>query len=500
MFRKVLIANRGEIAVRIARTLRERGIRSIGVFSDADRTARHVRVTDESHPIGPAPSAESYLRVDRVIDAAKKSGAEAIHPGYGFLSERVELAEACAETGIVFIGPPVVAIRSMGSKTEARAIVKAAGVPVVPGAEAGELPEVQASADRVGYPVMLKAAGGGGGKGMRLVTKAADLAAAFERARSESKKAFGDDRVYVEKALERPRHVEIQVLADGAGKVVHLFERDCSIQRRHQKVIEETPSPAAGESLVAEMGEVAVRAARSVSYVGAGTIEFLLEPSGKFYFLEMNTRLQVEHPVTELVTGLDLVWEQIRVAAGQPLGYGQDDVRRSGAAIECRIYAEDPTKGYLPSPGTITTLVSPGGPGIREDSGVESGSVVTPYYDPLLSKLCAWGPDRAAALARMRRALHEYVLAGVRTNLSLHRRVLAEPEFVAGRYDTGYLDRHRELCSPDISVDGAPIEAVALAAAIVAARRDLEARPAPAQEKPSAWRREGRERAMRRRP
>jgi acetyl-CoA carboxylase biotin carboxylase subunit len=498
VFEKVLIANRGEIAVRIARTLREHGIRSVAVYSDADRGARHVRAADESWPIGPAASAESYLRADRIVEAARRAGAQAIHPGYGFLSEKPVLAEACAAAGITFIGPPADAMRQMGSKTEARARMTAAGVPVVPGDSAGELEALKTSAAEIGYPIMLKAAGGGGGKGMRLVTRAADLAAAFERARSEAKKAFGDDRVYVEKALERPRHVEIQVLSDGQGTTVHLFERDCSIQRRHQKVVEETPSPA--RPPVDEMGAVAVRAAEAVGYVGAGTVEFLLDASGHFYFLEMNTRLQVEHPVTELVTGLDLVWEQVRVAAGERLGYGQADVERRGAAIECRIYAEDPAKGFLPSPGTITALVPPGGPGIREDSGVEGSSVVTPYYDPLLSKLCAWGPDRATAIARMRRALHEYVIAGIRTNLSLHRRILDDPEFIEGRYDTGYLERRKDLSAADATLDGAPESAVALAAALVAARRDLAAKPEPKAEAPSAWRSAGRERALRRRP
>src|SRR5580698_6880713 len=372
-FRKVLVANRGEIAVRIIRTLREMGIGAVAVYSDADRAALHVRMADEAYPIGPAPAAESYLRVDKIVATAKKARCDAIHPGYGFLSENPLLPEACEAAGIIFIGPPASAMRQMGSKTAARARMSAAGVPIVPGATCDTTEEAVAAAKKIGFPVMLKASSGGGGKGMRLVERAEDMPSAWERARSEAKKFFGDDTVYLEKALIRPRHVEIQVLGDQEGHMVHVFERDCSIQRRNQKVVEETPSPAASRELVARMGAIAVQGAKSVGYFSAGTFEFLLADDGSFYFLEMNTRLQVEHPVTELVTGLDLVREMVRVAQGETLGFAQSDLSSRGAAVESRVYAEYPSTGFLPSPGVIDTLVTPSGPGVRDDGGAYSG-------------------------------------------------------------------------------------------------------------------------------
>jgi acetyl-CoA carboxylase biotin carboxylase subunit len=476
MFDRVLVANRGEIAVRVIRTLREMGIRSVAVFSEADRAALHVRLADEAHPIGPAPSSESYLVAERILDACARSGAQAVHPGYGFLSENAAFSKACADAGITFIGPDASAMVAMGNKTAAREKMIAAGVPVVPGANAGTAAELAKSAAELGYPVMLKAAAGGGGKGMRLVEKAADLAGAFERARSEAKSAFGDETVYVEKAIVRPRHVEIQVLGDRHGNVVHLFERDCSIQRRHQKVVEETPTPApaASPELIARMGEVAVRAAKAVDYHSAGTVEFLMSPEGEFYFLEMNTRLQVEHPITELVTGIDLVREQVRIAAGEELGYGQDGVKRSGHAIECRIYAEDPSTGFLPSPGTIEVLRTPSGPGVRDDSGVYEGAEITGFYDPLISKLSVWAPDRGRAIARLRRALAEYVIAGIRTNLPFHLALTSHEAFVRGDYDTGFIGRNEGvlLTSGDVGSDAT---AMAIGAAVGQAFADEDA-------------------------
>jgi acetyl-CoA carboxylase biotin carboxylase subunit len=469
-FRKVLVANRGEIAVRVTRTLREMGIAAVAIYSDVDRASLHVRMADEAYPIGPAPAAESYLRIDKVVDVARRAGCDAVHPGYGFLSENPALPEACERAGLVFIGPPASAMRAMGTKTAARDRMAAAGVPIVPGARCATADEAAAAAATIGWPVMLKAASGGGGKGMRLVGSAADMGAAWERARSEAKKAFGDDTVYLEKALLRPRHVEIQVLGDRDGNVVHVFERDCSIQRRNQKVVEETPSPGASRELVERMGAIAVRGARAVGYHSAGTFEFLLAEDGSFYFLEMNTRLQVEHPITELVTGLDLVREMVRVAQGEPLGFAQDDLAARGAAIECRVYAEDPASGFLPSPGTIDTLAVPSGPGIRDDGGAYAGCTISSFYDPLVSKLSAWAPSRERALARMRRALGEYVVTGIRTNLTFHEKLLLHPEFAAGRYDTGFIDRHKDDLLGYPTVRGERRGAVAVAIAVAAAR------------------------------
>jgi acetyl-CoA carboxylase biotin carboxylase subunit len=470
-FRKILIANRGEIAVRIARTLREMGLGVVAVHSDADRASLHVRVADEALSIGPAPAAESYLRVDRIVDAARSSGCDAIHPGYGFLSENPALPEACERAGIAFIGPPASAMRAMGSKTSARDRMAAAGVPIVPGARCASADDAVAVAGTLGYPVMLKASAGGGGKGMRLVAGASEMATAWERARSEAKKFFGDDTVYLEKAIERPRHVEIQVLGDRDGHLVHVFERDCSIQRRNQKVVEETPSPAASRDLVARMGAIAVKGAESVGYFSAGTFEFLLAPDGAFYFLEMNTRLQVEHPITELVTGLDLVREMVLVAQGEPLAFAQGDLAARGAAIECRVYAEDPVT-FLPSPGFIGALVVPAGPGVRDDGGAVAGGEVSSFYDPLISKLSVWAPTRERAVARMRRALSEYVVTGIRTNLPFHERLFEHPEFVAGRYDTGFIERYANDLRGSAPLDPAQRDALAAAIAVVAAREE----------------------------
>ncbi|MCC6525066.1 MAG: ATP-grasp domain-containing protein [Polyangiaceae bacterium] len=472
MFRKVLVANRGEIAVRILRTLREMGIASVAVYSDADRRALHVRLADEAVGIGPARASESYLRPERILDAARATGAEAICPGYGFLSENTEFAGACHDAGIVFVGPPASAIAAMGSKPASRALMDAAKVPIVPGGRAGSLAEALVEAERIGYPVMLKAAFGGGGKGMRLCHARVELERAFDRASSEAAAAFGDGTVYLERAIVRPRHVEVQLLGDQHGSVVHLHERDCSVQRRHQKIVEETPcpAPAATPELMAEMGAVAVQAARAVGYYSAGTVEFLMDEAGRFYFLEMNTRLQVEHPITEWVTGLDLVAEMLRVAAGERLAFGQEDVVARGASIECRIYAEDPAAGFLPSPGVVRALRVPSGPFVRDDGGYDEGAEVSGHYDPLVSKLSVWGPTRAAALGRMRRALGEYRLSGVRNNLAFLELLLSHPEFAAGRYHTGFIADHKDALLGERALPDGEAEAVAVAVALAAAR------------------------------
>jgi acetyl-CoA carboxylase biotin carboxylase subunit len=444
MFRKVLIANRGEIAVRVIRALREMGIASVAVYSDADRRSLHVRRADEAEHVGGAPSNDSYLRIDRILDAARKHGADAIHPGYGFLSENSEFAAACAEQGVTFIGPPPEAIRALGSKTEARKLALRVGVPVVPGTEEAlrGLGDAREVARRIGYPVMLKAAAGGGGKGMRRVDSEAELESALRDASSEAQRSFGSDEIYLEKLLVNPRHVEIQLIGDLHGNTIHLGERECSLQRRHQKVLEECPSPLVAEhpELRHEMGEAAVKLARAAGYVNAGTAEFLVDGDGRFYFLEMNTRLQVEHPVTEWVTGLDLVHLQLRIAAGEPLGIRQADVKWQGAAIECRVCAEDPEHGFFPSPGHIVHLSEPAGPGVRVDSGVYSGWDIPLEYDPLLAKLTVHGPDRDAAIARARRAVDEYAITGVTTNLRFFRDLLRDEEFIGGRLHTGFID------------------------------------------------------------
>jgi acetyl-CoA carboxylase, biotin carboxylase subunit len=442
-FSKVLIANRGEIAVRVIRACREMGITTVAVFSEADREALHVLQADMAVPLGPAPAAESYLNQGKIIAAARAIGAQAVHPGYGFLAENATFAEACAAAGLVFIGPPPAAVRAMGDKMAARRVAERIGVPLVPGttqpladgAEAARL------ARDIGYPVMIKAAMGGGGKGMRLVHAYAELEGALRAARSEAGSAFGDATVYIERYIAEPRHIEVQVLADAHGTVVHLGERECSIQRRHQKLIEESPSPFVDADMRRRMGEAACRLAAAVGYVNAGTVEFLVDRERNFYFLEMNTRLQVEHPVTEFVTGRDLVREQIRIAAGEKLGYTQEDVAFNGHAIECRINAEDPDANFMPSPGKILGLRAPGGPWVRDDSGVYEGYTVPRYYDTLMAKLIVWAADRDGAIARMDRALAEYHVSGVRTTLPVLRRIIRHPDFAAGRIDTHFVER-----------------------------------------------------------
>lgn len=471
MFEKVLVANRGEIAVRVMRSLREFGIKSVAVYSEADREALHVRYADEAYCVGPAASAESYLRIEKILEVAKQSGAQAIHPGYGFLSENASFAQACEEAGVVFIGPKPHAITSMGSKTHARDLMRDAGVPLVPGTpDAIEDPlEALEFAKKAGFPVLVKAAAGGGGKGMRRVDREEDFVAAFEGARREALSAFGDGDVYIEKYVVNPKHVEFQVLADTHGNVVHVFERECSVQRRHQKITEETPCPVLREDVRQAMGEVAVKAAKAVNYVGAGTVEFLIDVDQNFYFLEMNTRLQVEHPITEMITGLDLVRWQIKIALGEELTLKQSDIERRGHSIECRIYAEDPDNNFMPSPGHIPFLREPTGPGVRVDSGVYSGATVPVHYDPMIAKLTVWGEDRDHAIGRMRRALSEYVVGGITTNIAFHEEVLTAPEFLDGSYDTEFIPnlmRGRETPAPEL---GFPAE---IAAVIAAHRRD----------------------------
>jgi len=443
VFRRLLIANRGEIAVRVIRACRELGISPVAVYSAADADALHVRLADAAYPIGPPPATDSYLRADRIIEAALASGAQAVHPGYGFLAENASFAQACADAGLVFVGPPPKAMRDLGLKTEARKLMQAAGVPVVPGTlePVASFAEAHGAADQIGYPVALKAVAGGGGKGLRIVREASALEAAFRQATSEAGAAFGDASVYLERAIEQPRHVEVQILADQHGQCVYLGERDCSLQRRHQKVIEESPSPAVSESLRKQMGEVAVRAALAAGYTSAGTVEFLLAPDGNFFFLEVNARLQVEHPVTEMVTGIDLVHEQLRIACGEPLGYDQRAIQPRGYAVECRVYAEDPLAGFLPSTGRLIGYRPPSGPGVRVDSGVEEDATIDVYYDPMIAKLIVWAPDRERGLARMARALREFLVLGVRTSIPLHRWLVAHPAFRSSHIHTGWLEQ-----------------------------------------------------------
>jgi acetyl-CoA carboxylase biotin carboxylase subunit len=473
-FKKILIANRGEIALRVIRACREMGICPIAVYSEVDRTALHVRRADEAYLIGPSAASESYLNIERILDAAKRSGVDAIHPGYGFLSENEKFAQACADAGIKFIGPSPQSMRQMGSKTAARQAMERARVPIVPGTASAVQSQEEAAmiAAKIGYPVMLKAAAGGGGKGMRLVHAPGDLGPALEAAQSEALRAFGDGAVYVEKAILDPRHIEMQILADEHGHTVYLGERECSIQRRHQKVLEEAPSPLLDEDMRRRMGETAVRVAQAASYTNAGTIEFLVDSNKNFYFLEMNTRLQVEHPVTELVTGLDLVQWQIRIAQGEALSFEQKDVHLRGHAIECRIYAEDPENNFLPSPGLIQELQEPAGPGVRVDSGVYEGWRVPIEYDPLLAKLIGFGADRSQAIARLRRAVREYFVGGVKTNLTLFRDILADPRFLAGDLNTSFLNGLAKA-----PVDILNVEPAAIAAALFVA---LEQHPSGA--------------------
>ncbi len=464
VFESVLVANRGEIALRILRACRELGIRSVAIYSDADRRAPHVMAADEAYRVGPPAPAESYLNVPAILEVAAKAGVQAIHPGYGFLSERAHFARAVEEAGLVFVGPSAETIAAMGDKTEARRRMRAAGVPIVPGlTDPVQDPEEAArAAEEVGYPLLIKASAGGGGKGMRVVGRPEELPRAFEAAQREALAAFGDGSLYLERFLEAPRHIEIQILGDRYGKVLHLGERECSIQRRHQKLIEEAPSPAVTPELRARMGAAAVRAAEAVAYVGAGTVEFLFQ-DGEFYFLEMNTRIQVEHPVTEYVYGVDLVHWQLRVAAGEPIPLGQDALQPSGHAIECRITSEDPARDFLPSTGTISFLAVPGGPGVRWDGGIEVGTEVGLHYDPLLGKLVVHAPTREEAIRRMARALGELVVGGVDTCIPFHRQVMEEPDFQAGRLSIRYVEEH-----PDC-LRAAPPEDVVLAAGLVAA-------------------------------
>ena len=423
------------------RACRELDISSVAIFSDVDRDALHVRHADESFPCGPAQPAQSYLNAARIIEIARACGAQAIHPGYGFLSENAGFAQSCADAGLVFIGPKPATIAAMGDKVTSRKLMQAAGVPIVPGStEKQSDDEAVAFALRIGLPVMVKATAGGGGRGLRLVREEAQLRPSIARARSEARSSFGDDAIYIEKLLEEPRHIEIQILGDAHDHVIHLFERECSVQRRHQKVIEEAPANRMPPNLREQMGRAAVSAARAVGYEGAGTVEFLVDKSQAFYFLEMNTRVQVEHPVTEFVTNVDIVKTGIRIAAGEPIGFEQSDVGINGWAIECRIYAEDPDKKFLPSPGEIVVFQPPGGPGVRDDSGVASGGLVSVFYDPLISKLICWGRDRPEAIARMKRALGEFVVTGIKTSIPFHRRVLENEKFLSGHYDTNFIE------------------------------------------------------------
>ncbi|OQX86182.1 acetyl-CoA carboxylase biotin carboxylase subunit [candidate division KSB1 bacterium 4484_87] len=444
MIKKILIANRGEIAVRIMRTCREMGIHSVAVYSEADQTARHVVYADEAYLLGPAPANESYLVIDKIIEIAKKSGADAIHPGYGFLAENPIFAQRVEENGLIFIGPKPKTIALLGDKMAARQIMEKANVPIVPGMKEpiSSTQEALQFAQEVGFPILLKAAAGGGGKGMRVVRQESEIEEMFLRAQSEAQSAFGDKRIYLEKYLEKPRHIEIQILADRYGNVIHLGERECSIQRRHQKVIEESPSPIVDEALRNKMGQTAVTAAKASGYVNAGTVEFLLDQDNNFYFLEVNTRLQVEHPVTELITGLDLVREQILIAAGEKLSLGQEDIQFHGHAIECRIYAEDPDNEFMPSVGTIFNYREPGGPGVRVDSGFSRGDTVPIYYDPIIAKLITWGQNRDQAISRMKRALDEYVIHGIQTIIPFHRRLFELKDFVTGNLSTHFIQEH----------------------------------------------------------
>ncbi|MGB6980269.1 MAG: acetyl-CoA carboxylase biotin carboxylase subunit [Candidatus Acidiferrales bacterium] len=468
MFRKILIANRGEIAVRIVRACREMGVAAAAVYSEADRAALHVRLADEAYAIGAAPSRESYLAIEKIVGAAKDARCDAIHPGYGFLAENPALARACDAAGITFIGPTASAMEQLGSKTAARHVARAVGVPTVAGAldPIERIEEAVETARKVGYPVVLKAVSGGGGKGMRMVERESELAASWRDASSEAQNAFGDGRMYLEKYLLRPRHVEIQVLGDKYGNIIYLGERECSVQRRHQKVIEEAPSPVMTPDLRREMGEAAVKLARAGGYTNAGTVEFLLDADEKFYFLEMNTRLQVEHPVTEMVTSVDLVKLQIRIAAGEALPFSQDDVMMRGHAIECRIYAEDPDNNFFPSPGKIGMYRTPGGPGIRLDDGVYGGWTVPNEYDPMLGKLIAWGSDRQEAMARLRRALGEYMAAGIKTNVGLFRRILDSHDFQNAAIYTRWLDDFLREPVSEAAPSAAEEDAAALAAAL----------------------------------
>jgi acetyl-CoA carboxylase biotin carboxylase subunit len=467
LFDKVLVANRGEIAIRVLRALREMDIASVSVFSEADRMSSHIMFADEAYHIGPSPAARSYLNIPRIMEVAKQTGCQAIHPGYGFLAESYAFASACEEAGIVFIGPSSESIRAMGLKTEARTIMRASGVPVIPGSDGvvSEAKDALKSAAEIGYPVILKASAGGGGKGMRIVRNAGKMRQALKAAEGEAQSSFGSPAVFIEKYIERPRHIEVQILADNYGNVVYLGERECSIQRRYQKLIEESPSPAIGDAQREGLGETAVAAAKAANYRNAGTVEFLFDQKSNFYFLEMNTRLQVEHPVTELTTGIDIVKEQIRIASGFPLSISQEDVKRRGSAIECRIYAEDPRNNFLPSLGKIRRLRNPEGPWVRIENYIYEGYNVPVYYDPLIAKVVTWGETRDEALARMLRALEEYVIEGIETTIPFHIWVMRDDNFRRGTFNTAYIDEHYSARA-GLERRKVPIEVALIAAAI----------------------------------
>jgi len=496
-FRRVLIANRGEIAVRVIRACRELGLHSIAVYSEADAHSLHVRLADEAHYLGPAPPRESYLHSERLLAVARRAGAEAVHPGYGFLAENADFAAACEAAGLVWIGPRPATMRALGRKTDARQTMRAAGVPTVPGTlePVADAAAARVAAETVGYPLALKAVAGGGGRGMRRVDRPEELAAALHAAQQEALGAFGDGAIYLERLVDRPRHVEVQILADAYGAVVALGERDCSVQRRYQKLLEEAPAPGLAPATRQGLLEAAIRAARAAGYVNAGTVEFLVAPDGAFYFLEVNARLQVEHPVTELVTGIDLVKAQLAVAAGEPLPWRQEDIVLRGAAIECRIYAEDALAGFTPSAGRLEAVRLPSGPGLRLDAGYEAGDTVPPYYDTLLAKLCAWGADRAEALARLRRALAECAFLGVPNTLAFHRYVLDHPEFTEARHDTGFVARH---WPPPEPIPPAVVERLALAAALAHYHRQRT--PMADDTSRQAWAAQARQAALRRWP
>ena len=501
MIKKVLIANRGEIAIRVMRSCRELGIQTVAVFSDADRTSLHVRYADEAVYIGPSQSSESYLNIDKIIKVAKKSKADAIHPGYGFLSENARFTEQCAEEGIIFIGPNAHSITAMGDKITARETMIRAGVPVVPGTKEAISDEKVAvrTIREIGLPVMIKASAGGGGKGMRLVKNDGDIINAIRAARSEALSAFGDDSVYIEKYIESPHHIEFQIMADTHGNTIHLCERECSVQRRHQKVVEETPSPLMIPKLRKEMGKAAVSAAKAVDYVGAGTIEFLVDNDRNYYFLEMNTRLQVEHPITEMVVGIDLVKEQINIADGKKLTFRQEEIQQSGHAIECRIYAEDPENNFMPSPGQVKYITEPTGLGVRTDGYVYEGFEIPIYYDPMISKLIVWGEDREMAIRRMKRALYEYKITGVKTSINFLEKIMDTPDFVHGKYDTHFIENNKNRLSPKNKKSDELCEDLAIIAAFVDYTNKLEKlKPLKLTQKNgnSGWKAYGRKKAM----
>lgn len=493
-FHKILIANRGEIAVRIMRACREMGIRSVAIFSEADRESLHVRFADEAYLVGMAPSIESYLKIERIIDVAKKSGVEAIHPGYGFLSENPTFAEACRQAGIAFIGPSPESIKAMGNKVYARELMSKSGVPVIPGTAIlpDDVKQIKKMASEIGYPIIIKASAGGGGKGMRIVKEQASLEGSIRAARSEAQSAFGDSSIYIEKYFSNPRHIEVQILADLHNHIVHLFERECSVQRRHQKLVEESPSPVVDEKTREKIGRIAIRAAQAANYTNAGTVEFLRSSDGAFFFMEVNARLQVEHPVTELITGVDLVKEMIRIAEGNELSLKQEDLHMRGAAIECRIYAEDPDNGFMPSPGVVKSLRTPEGPGIRHDSGIYLGYEIPIYYDPLMAKVIAWGENRNEALRRMRRALDEYFIQGIKSTISFHRKLVRNKSFLDGNYNTSFietmdLDQEKQKGMQDVALMGA---------AIATFDRKRERKPEKKMRMESQWKMAGRKRFL----